>query len=100
MWSIAADALPGGDPPRAYADLGRWLTRVVSSRKTGPRGIEAAGREIGRELAPMAGHASPETTKRIYAHYEVSHLREAFDRFSATPEELAAEASRRRPRSE
>jgi site-specific recombinase XerD len=49
------------------------------------------------EVQDILGHASPETTKRIYAHYEVSHLREAFDRFSATPEELAAEASRRRP---
>ena len=49
------------------------------------------------EVQDILGHASPETTKRIYAHYEVSHLREAFDRFSATPEELAAEAARRRP---
>ena len=39
----------------------------------------------------------PETTKRIYAHYEVSHLREAFDRFSASPDELAAVASGKRP---
>ena len=48
------------------------------------------------EVQDILGHASPETTKRIYAHYEVSHLREAFDRFSATPEQLAAEAGRRR----
>jgi site-specific recombinase XerD len=52
------------------------------------------------EVQDILGHASPETTKRIYAHYEVSHLREAFDRFSATPEELAEEATRRRPRTE
>jgi site-specific recombinase XerD len=45
------------------------------------------------EVQDILGHASPETTKRIYAHYEVSHLREAFDRFSATPDELAAEAA-------
>jgi integrase len=49
------------------------------------------------EVQDILGHASPETTKRIYAHYEVSHLREAFDRFSATPEELAEESARRRP---
>jgi integrase len=49
------------------------------------------------EVQDILGHASPETTKRIYAHYEVSHLREAFDRFSASPEELAAEAESRRP---
>jgi len=42
------------------------------------------------EVQDILGHASPETTKRIYAHYETSHLREAFDRFSATAEELAA----------
>ncbi len=48
------------------------------------------------EVQDILGHASPETTKRIYAHYEVSHLRDAFDRFSASPDELAAEAVRRR----
>jgi site-specific recombinase XerD len=43
------------------------------------------------EVQDILGHSSPETTKKIYAHYEVSHLRAAFDRFSATAEELAAE---------
>jgi site-specific recombinase XerD len=43
------------------------------------------------EVQDILGHASPETTKRIYAHYEVAHLREAFDRFSASAEELARE---------
>lgn len=43
------------------------------------------------EVQDILGHASPETTKRIYAHYEVSHLRDAFDRFSASAEELARE---------
>ena len=41
------------------------------------------------EVQDILGHASPETTKRIYAHYEVSHLRDVFDRYSATAEELA-----------
>ncbi len=40
------------------------------------------------EVQDILGHASPETTKRIYAHYEVSHLRDVFDRFSASAEEL------------
>ena len=35
------------------------------------------------EVQDILGHASPETTKRIYAHYETSHLRDVFDRFSA-----------------
>src|SRR5262249_62346636 len=43
------------------------------------------------EVQDILGHASPETTKRIYAHYQVQHLRDAFDRYSASPEELAAE---------
>lgn len=51
-WTIASDARPGGNPPQAYRDLGRWLARALRSRQRGPRGLEAAGREIGRELAP------------------------------------------------
>jgi site-specific recombinase XerD len=56
------------------------------------------------EVQDILGHASPETTKRIYAHYETQHLRDAFDRYSASAEELVAElpANRRgsRARSE
>jgi predicted ArsR family transcriptional regulator len=52
MWTIDPDAAPGGDPPSAYSDLGRWLTRLVASRRTGLRSVEATGREIGRDLAP------------------------------------------------
>jgi len=48
------------------------------------------------EVQDILGHASPETTKKIYAHYETAHLRDAFDRFSASVSELAAEVSRRR----
>jgi predicted ArsR family transcriptional regulator len=58
MWAIAPDASPGGDPPSAYADLGRWLTRLISSRKVGLRAVEATGREIGRDVA-AAPHAAP-----------------------------------------
>jgi site-specific recombinase XerD len=43
------------------------------------------------EVQDILGHASPDTTKRIYAHYQVQHLREAFDRYSASAEELASE---------
>ena len=35
MWSVAPDARPGGDPASAYADLGRWLARAISPRRTG-----------------------------------------------------------------
>jgi site-specific recombinase XerD len=46
------------------------------------------------EVQDILGHASPETTKRIYAHYQTQHLRDAFDRFSASPEELVADLDR------
>lgn len=55
VWKIAPDAQPGGRPPRAYADLVRWLARATGSGPRGLRGIEAAGREIGRELASGQG---------------------------------------------
>jgi predicted ArsR family transcriptional regulator len=54
VWEIAASAHPGGCPPRAYGDLGRWLARAMGSGRRGPRGAEAAGREIGGELATDA----------------------------------------------
>jgi predicted ArsR family transcriptional regulator len=59
MWLISPDARPGGDPPTAYADLGRWLARVISPGRTSLRRIEATGRLIGRELAPE-GPCAPE----------------------------------------
>lgn len=43
------------------------------------------------EVQDLLGHASPETTKKIYAHYTTSHLREAFERYSQSPSEAAAE---------
>jgi site-specific recombinase XerD len=51
------------------------------------------------EVQDILGHASPETTKRIYAHYQTQHLRDAFDRYSASPEELVAELPAHRQRS-
>jgi site-specific recombinase XerD len=48
------------------------------------------------EVQDLLGHASPETTKKIYAHYELSHLREAFDKFSVPAEVLASRARKRR----
>ena len=42
------------------------------------------------EVQDILGHASPETTKRIYAHYERSHLREAVRAYSVPAEELVA----------
>jgi site-specific recombinase XerD len=47
------------------------------------------------QVQDLLGHASPETTKRVYAHYTTERLREVFDRFSQSPQEAAAEARRR-----
>jgi predicted ArsR family transcriptional regulator len=63
-WSISAEAQPGGDPPTAYGDLGRWLVRAISAGGTRIRDIEAAGRQIGRELAPGDAGSSPEERMR------------------------------------
>jgi predicted ArsR family transcriptional regulator len=60
MWMVAPDARPGGDPPSAYADLGRWLARAIAPGKTRLRAVEATGREIGRDLASEGGAGSAE----------------------------------------
>lgn len=59
QWSIAPGARPDGNPPTAHADLGRWLAQAIPSRPSRLRDVEAAGREIGRDMAPNG--ASMET---------------------------------------
>jgi predicted ArsR family transcriptional regulator len=56
-WQIAPGAQPGGRHPTGYAQLGRWLTRVISGA-TSLRRVEATGRAIGRELAPATPHGT------------------------------------------
>ena len=48
------------------------------------------------EVQDLLGHASPATTKLIYAHYEVGKLREAFHKYSVTASEAAAAGPRGR----
>src|SRR3954451_1271343 len=60
MWAVAPGAQPGGDPPNAYVDLGRWLARVIRPKKTTLRTVEASGREIGNELAAADDRAPEE----------------------------------------
>jgi predicted ArsR family transcriptional regulator len=50
-WSLDPDARPGGEPPRGYEELGRWLARAIPARAGNLREVEATGRGIGRELA-------------------------------------------------
>jgi predicted ArsR family transcriptional regulator len=59
MWSVAADARPGGEQPSGYAELGRWLARAIAPGRTSVRTVERTGREVGRELA-STGDAPPE----------------------------------------
>jgi predicted ArsR family transcriptional regulator len=59
-WSIAPDALPGGDPPDAYRRLARWLARSIPSRPGRLREMERAGRALGQELAPARGPSGAE----------------------------------------
>jgi predicted ArsR family transcriptional regulator len=60
MWTVAPDAQPGGGPPTAYADLGRWLARAIAPGRNRLRAVQATGREIGRGLAPEGGLGSAE----------------------------------------
>jgi predicted ArsR family transcriptional regulator len=53
LWAILPTARPGGDAPQAHSDLSRWLTRAIRPREQLAE-LEAAGREIGRDLAPEA----------------------------------------------
>jgi predicted ArsR family transcriptional regulator len=59
-WLISPDAQPGGDPPTGYAQLARWLVRSMVMGGTRVRDVEAAGREIGRQLAPAGTAAGRE----------------------------------------
>jgi predicted ArsR family transcriptional regulator len=54
-WAISANAQPGGEPPTAYAELARWLVRSLEAEGAGEPGVEAVGRQIGREIAANGG---------------------------------------------
>jgi predicted ArsR family transcriptional regulator len=54
-WAIASIARPGGDPPEAYGALSGWLARSIPATRARLREVEAAGRQIGQELAATAG---------------------------------------------
>jgi predicted ArsR family transcriptional regulator len=59
-WSIAPDALPGGEPRDAYPRLARWLARSIPARAGRLREVERAGRELGRELQPHSDRTGAE----------------------------------------
>jgi predicted ArsR family transcriptional regulator len=72
MWTIA----PGGRPPSAYAQLARWLVRVLAppgrtggaggaGKSISARRVEATGRQIGRELAPRGKGSAEEKMRGV-----------------------------------
>jgi predicted ArsR family transcriptional regulator len=66
-WTVAPNARPGGQPPRAYRDLGRWLARSIDARSLNLKGLERTGQEIGRELAPGDAVPGLEAVERALA---------------------------------
>ena len=64
-WAISPDALPGGDPPTGYADIGRFLLHVIAAGGLKVRDVEAAGRTIGRSLPPPDPGSTPD--QRMHA---------------------------------
>jgi predicted ArsR family transcriptional regulator len=57
VWAIRPGARPGGVAPEAHGDLSRWLARAMR-RGSRIADVEAAGREIGHELAPDRASAA------------------------------------------
>ena len=81
-----------GDHARA---LEMYRRALELTRATGFKGAEAStllnrGASLS-EVQDVLGHASPDTTKAIYAHYTPKVLRVAVEKYSATPAELVGD---------
>jgi predicted ArsR family transcriptional regulator len=64
-WAISARATPGGEPPRAYADLSEWLARAIPTGPKRLREVERTGRKIGREIAPAEAERSADGFRKV-----------------------------------
>jgi predicted ArsR family transcriptional regulator len=51
VWTVSAEAQPGGDPPTGYAELARWLVGSLVASGARTEDMEAAGGRIGQGLA-------------------------------------------------
>ena len=80
---------------KRYAALAGVRASTHDFRHAKASGLLNRGAKLS-EVQDLLGHASPETTKKVYAHYETAHLRDAFDRFSTSVADAAADAARRR----
>ena len=65
LWSVARDANPGGERPRAYADLAGWLASAIPAGPGRLRQVEQTGREIGRAMAPTGTDGSAEAFEQV-----------------------------------
>jgi predicted ArsR family transcriptional regulator len=65
LWSVAADANPGGQRPRAYQDLAAWLASAIPAGPGRLRQVEQAGREIGQTLAPSEADDSARAFEQV-----------------------------------
>ena len=64
LWSVAADARAGGEPPDAYVQLARWLARSIPARPARLRDVQRTGWELGRELRTGQGGSAEEAMGR------------------------------------
>lgn len=67
-WTISPEALPGGDPPSGYAELGRFLAQVITAAKIRLRDIEMTGRKLGHELVASHDTAGEEQLFALLAN--------------------------------
>lgn len=95
-WDCAPALLVTHRLGRAEARLSMQSIWLTVKRYAARAGVDASPHDFrhlkattllnrGADLShvqDLLGHASPETTKSIYAHYSVDHLRQAFDQFS------------------
>ena len=89
------EPLPDADPRRRLSTLSVWRICKAYGALVG---VDAAPHDFRHdkastllnegadlsEVQDLLGHASPLTTKQIYAHYDTSRLRTAFDRHSVS----------------
>jgi predicted ArsR family transcriptional regulator len=66
IWTISADAQPGGDPPTGYANLARWLVRALTRNGARIRDVEATGQEIGRHMSAEFGPGSKRGEEQLF----------------------------------
>ncbi|MHB1005175.1 MAG: tyrosine-type recombinase/integrase [Chloroflexota bacterium] len=76
------------DVVRRYGRLAGVEVTTHHLRHLKARVMLNAGAQLS-EVQDLLGHASPATTKMIYAPYTKQHLREAFDKFSVPAADLA-----------